>query len=281
LEISVADVTVNYPNKGTVTVNANVDGKYNISVNNVKYEVTVAGGVGTFNVNEQLNPGTYEIAWNVPASVNYTGATGDAVYKVLRAEPDFSISGAAEIEYGDKNTIIPSINSDATGTIEYYIGEEKVGEGTVSQGFETDVLDVGTYTIVAKYLGDTNYENATAEFVFKVLPTDVSVTVANVEVIYPNTGTVTVTAPVSGTYTVTINGKEYEVAVGAGGTGSKEIPDVFGVGDYAIGVTADLGDNYNPVNIPNAAIYSVSKAQSTIAVIYDNETKTFNVTLDG
>ena len=121
LEISVADVTVNYPNKGNVKVNANVDGKYTIKVNNKAYEVTIVDGQGNFDVTEELAAGTYAITWDIDESENYTAASGSAVYKVLHAQPDFSISGAAEIDYNTTNTITPSINSDATGTISYSI----------------------------------------------------------------------------------------------------------------------------------------------------------------
>ncbi len=82
LDINVADVTVNYPNKGIVEVKANVDGKYNITVNDKDYEVTVVDGVGTFDVTEELAVGEYDIEWDIAESENYTAASGSALYKV-------------------------------------------------------------------------------------------------------------------------------------------------------------------------------------------------------
>ena len=279
LEITVEDVTVTYPNKGTVTVKANVDGKYTIKVKDTDYEVNVIGGTGTFDVSEVLTAGTYAIAWDVAESENYTGATGSANYIVENTAPDFSISGTEEINYGQTNTITPTINSDATGTVSYKINGADAGSADVKEGFVTEALPAGHYTVVANYSGDTNYGEAIAEFEFDVLPIDVEVTVENVEVVYPNTGTVTVTASVPGTYTVTINRKDYEVTVGEEGTGSVAVTDVFDVGKYDISVTADLGDNYKPVSIGSAGTYTVTKAQSAMAITYADGT--FTVTLDG
>ena len=71
LEFNVTNVTVNFPNNGTVNVTSNADGVYNVSVNNVVYEVTVANGKGSFEVQQELPVGEYVISWNIPEG-NYT-----------------------------------------------------------------------------------------------------------------------------------------------------------------------------------------------------------------
>ena len=266
LDITVPDVTVNYPNKGTVKVTANNDGEYTINVNGVPYSVTVLGGEGSFDVNEVLSVGNYEITWDIPASENYTGATGNANYIVLNAAPDFEISGEAVINYGQTNTITHTINDDAEGTIAYTINGTSAGSTNVGESFTTAVLNAGHYVLVATYSGDVNYGSVSKSLEFDVLPIDVIVTVENVEVYYPSTGTVYVTSTVPGTYVITINSKDYEVIVGEDGTGSKLIPDILEVGSYEISVSADLGINYNPVDIANAATYAVKKPATALEI---------------
>ena len=282
LEISVADVTVNYPNKGTVEVKANVDGKYNITVNDKDYEVTVVDGVGTFDVTEELAVGEYDIEWDIDESENYTAASGSAVYKVDKTAPDFAIDGDKTIDFGEANTITPSINEDAEGTITYTLNGKDVGTYGVSEDLELIDLDAGHYTVVASYSGDSNYASAKATFEFDVLPIDVIVTVETADVAYPNTGSVNLTASAPGTYTITINGKTYTAVITEEGqTVTVPITDVFAVGKYPVTVTAPAHDNYKAVEVEDAAIYTVTKAQAVMTITYDADADEFTVTLDG
>ncbi len=282
LEISVADVTVNYPNKGTVNVTANVDGKYNITVNDKDYEVTVVDGVGTFDVTEELAVGEYDIEWDIAESENYTAASGSATYKVDKTAPDFALDGDKTIDYGEANTITPSINEGAKGTITYTLNGDVVGTYGVADEVELIDLDAGHYTVVATYSGDSNYASAEASFEFDVLPIDVIVTVETADVAYPNTGSVNLTAYAPGTYTIKIGDKTYTAEITEEGQKvAVAIDDVFAVGKYPIAVTAPAHDNYKAVEVEDAAIYTVTKAQAKMTITYDAAADEFTVTLDG
>lgn len=283
LEISVADVTVNYPNKGTVEVKANVDGKYTIAVNDKDYlDVTVVDGVGTFDVTEELEVGEYDIEWDIAESENYTAASGSAVYKVDKTVPSFSISGEETIEYGEANLITPSINEDAEGTIAYTLNGETLGTYGVSDNVELPDLAAEHYTVVATYSGDSNYGSAEATFEFDVLPIDVIVAVETADVAYPNTGSLNFTASAPGTYTIIIGDKTYTAEITeAGQKVTVAVTDAFAVGKYPVAVTAPAHDNYNAVNVEDAAIYTVTKAQAVMTITYDAETDYFYVTLEG
>ena len=276
LNITIADVRSNYPTPGTVVVKSNIDGKYTIKVNGVDYEVTIIDGEGNFTVQEVLPVGTYDITWDIPESVNYTGATGSASYIVDKTAPEFSISGESEIDYGQTNTIVPTITEGTTGNITYSINNGPAVKKDVGESFTTDVLDAGHYTVVANYTGDANYGSVLATFEFDVLPIDVVVTVEDVEVTYPGIKNLTLTASAPGVYTVRVGTKEYEVTVAPNKVGEAVtvvVTDVFDVGTYNVSVIADdLGDNYNPVNIPKAASYTVNKPATEIEIIVSNFT---------
>ena len=282
LEINVADVTVNYPNKGTITVESNVDGKYTITVNDKDYEVTVVDGVGTFDVTVELPVAEYPITWDIAESQNYTATSGSAVYKVDKTVPSFSISGEETIEYGEANLITPSLNEDAEGTIAYTLNDDTVGTYGVSENVELPDLAAGHYTVVATYSGDSNYGSAEATFEFDVLPIDVIVAVETADVAYPNTGSLNFTASAPGTYTIIIGDKTYTAEITeAGQKVTVAVTDAFAVGKYPVAVTAPAHDNYNAVNIEDAAIYTVTKAQAVMTITYDAAADEFTVTLDG
>ena len=282
LEITVADVTVNYPNKGTITVESNVDGKYSISVNDKEYEVIVVDGVGTFDVTEELNVGTYDIEWDIAATENYTGATGSAVYKVDKTAPEFSLIGEEEYNYGDAIEIGISINDDASGYVSFTLDSEDAGTIDVKGILELKDLAAGHYTLVGTYPGDANYAEATAELEFDVLPIDVIVTVEDVEVAYPNAGSVSITASATGTYTIKIGDKTYTAEITeAGQTVTVDVDGGLDVGKYPISVSAPETENHTAVDIANAATYTVTKAASTMTVTYNAENETFTVTLEG
>ncbi|WP_407462203.1 Ig-like domain repeat protein [Methanobrevibacter sp.] len=282
LEISVADVTVNYPDKGTVEVKANVDGKYTITVNDKDYEVIVVDGVGTFDVTEELDVGTYDIEWDIEESENYTAATGSAVYKVDKTTPTFLLAGDEEYSYGDEIDITTILNSDASGYLTFTLNDEDAGTINVNGVLTLKDLDAGHYTLIGNFPGDTNYGPATATLEFDVLPIDVIVTVETTDVAYPNTGSVSLTASAPGTYTIKIGDKTYTAVITEEDeTVTVPVTDVFAVGKYPVTVTAPAHDNYKEVLVEDAAIYTVTKAQAVMTITYDAEADEFTVTLDG
>uniref|UniRef100_UPI00388D322C Ig-like domain repeat protein n=1 Tax=Methanobrevibacter sp. TaxID=66852 RepID=UPI00388D322C len=283
LVFTIEDVIAYYPNAGTVNVVANNDGEYTINVNNKPYTVTVENGKGTVtDVELGLEVGEYDITWSIPDSDNYIGTEGSAKYTVVPAAPEFSITGSPEINYGQTNTIVPTLTEGATGTITYTIdGTEfsvtkPVGEEVVIEG-----LDAGDYTVTATYSGDDNYGTVKAYFNFKVLPIDVVVSVASDEVYYPNTGSINLTASAPGTYTVLVGNKTYTAVVTEAGVPVVVEVEQLEVGKYEINVTADASTNYNKVETGAIGTYVVSKAQSAIEVTYDPATGKATVTLEG
>ena len=282
LTFEVVDAIAYYPDTGTINVAASADDTFTILVNGVEYSVTVENGKGSVKVNEVLDVGEYDITWNIPDGDNYIGTEGSAKYEVVPAAPDFSIIGSPEINYGQNNTIIPTITEGATGNITYAIGGHVIGQTAVGENFTVEGLDVGEYTIVATYSGDNNYGTVKANFTFKVLPIDVVVSVSSDEVYYPNTGSINLTASAPGEYTVLVGNKTYTATVTTPGeTVTIPVTDLFEVGKYDINVTAPASQNYNALDTGAIGTYVVSKAKSVIAVTYDNATGKITVTLEG
>jgi hypothetical protein len=114
------------------------------------------------------------------------------------------------------------------------------------------------------------------------LPIDVIVTVETTDVAYPNTGSLSFTASAPGTYTIIIGDKTYTAEITEEDqTVTVDVTDVFAVGKYPVAVTAPAHDNYKAVAVEDAAIYTVTKAQAVMTIIYDAEIDYFNVTLEG
>ncbi|WP_458404857.1 Ig-like domain repeat protein, partial [Methanobrevibacter sp.] len=116
----------------------------------------------------------------------------------------------------------------------------------VATEFGIEGLKAGEHTITARYNGDethTTKESTTTITVSKIV---VDVTVTADPVTYPNVATVVVNSNVPGTYTIRVGNKDYAVIVGDTGSGSVVI-DKLVPGTYDVDISANLGENYEPV----------------------------------
>ncbi|WP_407462760.1 beta strand repeat-containing protein, partial [Methanobrevibacter sp.] len=266
LTLSIVGAEVVYPETGKITLNSNVDGVYTIYVGEDDYEVRVSLGSGTVAI-PTMDVGNYTVTVNVAESENYTAASATGTYKVTKADVKFVIDGDNRITYGETNEIIPTLTDGATGNIVYYVDGAATGtEIAYPNTFTTAVLDAGTHTIRAEYLGDENYKGKNATFTFTIAKADVDVTVTGATVVYPIHANVTVTASAAGTYIITVNGKDYTVEITEDG-GSKLVNlDEIPVGVHYVAVTADETTNYKAISIDKAATVVVNKPQLNLTV---------------
>ena len=266
LTLSIVGDEVVYPESGKVTIESNVDGVYTVYVGETPYEARVSLGSGTFAV-PTLDVATYTISVNVAESENYTAASATGTYKVTKTDPKFSIEGDNRIAYGETNTIHPTLNDDARGTITYYIDSDTEGTEVSYDGTFTTpaTLDAGSHTIRAVYSGDTNYNSKEATFSFIIAQAEVDVTVVGDNVIYPNQATIAVTVNAANTYTITVNGKPYTRTIGKDETVEIEL-DTMDIGVYYVSVTAPATTNYKAVDIDKAATVIVNKPTLNLTV---------------
>ena len=266
LTLSIVGDEVVYPESGKVTIESNVDGVYTVYVGETPYEARVSLGSGTFAV-PTLDVATYTISVNVAESENYTAASATGTYKVTKTDPKFSIEGDNRIAYGETNTIHPTLNDDARGTITYYIDSDTEGTEVSYDGTFTTpaTLDAGSHTIRAVYSGDTNYNSKEATFSFTITQAEVDITVVGDNVIYPNQATIAVTVNAANTYTITVNGKPYTRTIGKDETVEIEL-DTMDIGVYYVSVTAPATTNYKAVDIDKAATVIVNKPTLNLTV---------------
>ena len=138
-------------------------------------------------------------------------------------------------------------------------------------------LGAGTHPITVVTLANEKY-NAAAydeDITVTINKGTSTVTSADVTVIYPDAGQVSITASVPGAYSVKVGNDVYTAnVVSAGGTATVDIP-TLAVGEYDISVSADLGNNYNPVETGVINTYTVSAGTIVVTgegatVLYPN-----------
>ena len=127
------------------------------------------------------------------------------------------------------------------------------GNGT----FAGDTLIVGSYNFTARWAGNDNYNNIKSEGVFKVNKIDSNITVNadDIKVGENATVTVNVSSDATGDVIITVDGKNYTVAI-VDGKAVKTIADLK-ANNYTVTVKYAGDNNYNPNQ--NTTKFTVSK----------------------
>ena len=144
-------------------------------------------------------------------------------------------------------------------------GKEYTVKVTGGKGIATgDKLAAGTYAFAAAWAGDDNYNIVTENGDFKVnkIDSSVAVNVNNIKVGEELTITVNVPSDATGDVTVSVDGKEYNVAI-ENGKAVKTIADLK-ANDYTVTVKYSGDNNYNAAVA--ASSFTVSKVDSTMDV---------------
>jgi YVTN family beta-propeller protein len=165
-------LTVTIQNTSRTYEAANPEFTYVVSgtlVNGDAYDSAITGVPVYSSTDTPLSPSgsTFPISVSGLDSANYTVVFLNGMLTIASASSQTSLTiDANSIVYGTPvkltATVVPS---GATGKVAFSSGQTVLGEGTVSGGVATleTVPPVGTYTITAMYLGDTNYGSSTSE----------------------------------------------------------------------------------------------------------------------
>ena len=274
INISAEDVNVTYPNSDFIRITTDVEGDYTVYLGNYHiFDTHLYAGENNLIVDPGIFAGEYEI--RVSANIDdYEELDNKLIgtYTVCQADVSLSISAnATAITYGDTVSLSYEIDPDTIleEDIIYYVDGVAIDGNVVP----AEQLTPGTHTVVARYAGDQNYKSAESNVLtITVNKAKADVTVTADPVSYPNNATVVVNSNVPGTYTIRVGNKDYAVVVGDTGSGSVVI-DQLAPGTYDIDLTADLGDNYEPVVQVPAGSLTVLKATPTIDVVADENLK--------
>ena len=270
---STMDVTVNdIVFGGDLIVDAvlpgDATGEVVITVNGVDYHVSIENGKATGTISG-LAAGDYPVTVKYVGDDKYTGVEVAENVNVAKAQPVLGVV-IADVDYGNGFVIeatLTGVNSAplSGNVIVTVAGKEYTVKVTDGKGIATGVkLAAGTYAFAAAWAGDDNYNIVTENGDFKVnkIDSSVAVNVNNIKVGEELTITVNVPSDATGDVTVSVDGKEYKVAIENG----KAVKTISGLkaDDYTVTVKYSGDNNYNAAVA--ASSFTVSKVDSTMDV---------------
>ena len=250
---------------GDLTVDAvlpdDATGEVVITVNGVDYYVAIENGKATGTIGG-LAAGDYTVTVKYAGDDKYTGVEVAENVNVAKAQPVLGVV-IADVDYGNGFVIeatLTGVNSaPLSGNVIVTVnGKEYAVKVTDGKGIATgDKLAAGTYAFAAAWAGDDNYNIVTENGDFKVnkIDSSVVVNVNNIKVGEELTITVNVPSDATGDVTVSVDGKEYNVAIENG----KAVKTISGLkaDDYTVTVKYAGDNNYNEATAD--AEFSVSK----------------------
>ena len=273
---STMDVTVNdIVFGGDLIVDAvlpgDATGEVVITVNGVDYHVSIENGKATGTISG-LAAGDYTVAIKYVGDDKYIGVEVAENVNVAKAQPVLGVV-IADVDYGNGFVIeatLTGVNgAPLSGNVIVTVaGKEYPVKVTDGKGIATgDKLAAGTYAFAAVWAGDDNYNIVTENGDFKVnkIDSSVAVNVNNIKVGEELTVTVNVPSDATGDVTVSVDGKEYNVAI-ENGKAVKTIADLK-ANDYTVTVKYSGDNNYNAAVA--ASSFTVSKVDSTMDVAVD------------
>lgn len=221
----------------------------------------VALVAGVASINEVLRAaGNHSVTVSYPGSANFAPSSGSlaAPITVAKSDSNLTLTLSPNGEFGAILTVSANATASGgtpTGTVSFYVGGQKVGDGILASGAATLVLPqlgVGTHIVSAAYGGDSNFNPDVADpksITISPAAVTASVTANPTSPVagQPTTfnvavRTVTGDAPVPGTATLNVGGVAYSVPLtnGAGALTLSAIP----AGSYAVSVNYAANGNY-------------------------------------
>ena len=288
---STMDVTVNdIVFGGDLIVDAvlpvDATGEVVITVNGVDYHVSIENGKATGTISG-LAAGDYTVAIKYVGDDKYIGVEVAENVNVAKAQPVLGVV-IADVDYGNGFVIeatLTGVNgAPLSGNVIVTVaGKEYTVKVTDGKGIATgDKLAAGTYAFAAAWAGDDNYNIVTENGDFKVnkIDSSVAVNVNNIKVGEELTITVNVPFDATGDVTVSVDGKEYNVAI-ENGKAVKTIADLK-ANVYTVTVKYSGDNNYNANQ--NTTEFTVSKISDynmniTVPEFKEGVNSTINVVL--
>ena len=268
--IDVAVDTIDFGEDAVISVKLADDatGEVVITVNGEDYTAAIENGVATVTVSD-LKADDYTVAVKYAGDNNYNGATGSAEFSVLKITPDMDVTVDGAV-FGEDLTVVAVLPADATGEVVITVNgkdysaviENGVASATVSG------INAGYYTVSVKYVGDNNYNAVDVTKGVNVAKADAALNVIINNVDYGNVFTVNAVltgvnnAPLDTNIIVTVNGKNYIVAI-VNGKGTFHA-DKLAAGSYNFNARFAGSNNYNEVS--DSGKFNVYKVDSAIDV---------------
>ena len=262
---------VDYGNVFTVNAvltgvnNAPLDTNIIVTVNGKNYIVAIVNGKGTFHA-DKLAAGSYNFNARFAGSNNYNEVSDSGKFNVYKVDSAIDVA-VSDINVGEDAVINVKLADDATGEVVITVNGEDY-TAAINNGVATVTvsdLKAGDYTVAVKYAGDNNYNAVVATSSFTVSKVDSTMDVTVDDIVFGEDLTVNAVLPAdaTGEVVITVNGKDYHVAIDNG----KAIKTIGGLaaGDYTVVVKYAGDDKYSGVEV--TGVVNVAKAQPVLGVV--------------
>ena len=268
IDVAVSDIKVGEDAVISVKLASDATGEVVITVNGEDYTAAIENGVASVTVSN-LKAGDYTVTVKYTGDNNYNEATGSAEFSVLKITPEMDVT-VEDIVFGEDLIVNAVLPVDATGEVvitvngvDYHVAIEN-GEATVT----VSGLEAGDYTVAVKYAGDDNYNAAEVTKGVNVAKANPALNVIIDSVDYGNVFTINAVltgvnnAPLDTNIIVTVNGKNYIVAIVNGKCTFHA--DKLAAGSYNFNARFAGSNNYNEVS--DSGKFNVYKVDSAIGI---------------
>ena len=248
--------------------NAPLTGNVLVAVNSKLYVVNVINGKGTL-TGDKLAANTYGFAAAWAGNNNYAGVNENGDFKVNKVDSVIDVA-VSDINVGEDAVITVKLANDATGEVVITVNGEDY-TAAIENGVATVTvsdLKADDYTVAVKYAGDNNYNGATGSAEFSVLKitSDMDVTVNNIVFGEDLIVDAVLPADATGEVVITVNGKDYHVAIDNGE--AVQVVKDLAAGYYTIVAKYDGDNNYNAADVTKGV--NIAKADAALNVIINN-----------
>ncbi|MBQ9026910.1 MAG: Ig-like domain repeat protein, partial [Methanobrevibacter sp.] len=228
-----------YGSNSSIFIYSPVDGEYSIKVNDSPYSIIVKDGVG--NISLKLAANNYKVTVLSLNNSNYTFNEVSDEFKVISSsDSGFTITpNDTSIDY---NTSVDLITSGEEGKVEFWENGILLDTKNVGDALTLSNLKAGKHTIVAKYLGNSNYTSVTAIAYVNVLKSKSMIIVSNESVNYPESKSISITVNTTGYYNVSVGSNSSIVYIA--GTNYNYDVGKLNPGNYSVKVSFKGNENF-------------------------------------
>ena len=269
LTVGALNITVGDLEIITVTGPKDATGLITLTLNGIDYILPIYNGEAKFYF-QDLTADEYEVSASYSGDNHYVAAENSTVFKVDKVLANLKIN-IEDITFGENGLVIITLPSDIDGSVVTVNVNGKVYPVTVENGFAKlplRELNAGDYTISAVFAGNDKYLPGVSNALLTVSKADPALNVFISDVDYGGIFNINVALTgvdaigLNGNVIVTVNNKDYTVAVTDGKGNATGVKLAAGTYDFTAKFAGS--DNYNDVS--DSGNFKVNKVDSAIYV---------------
>ena len=269
LTVGALNITVGDLEIITVTGPKDATGLITLTLNGIDYILPIYNGEAKFYF-QDLTADEYEVSASYSGDNHYVAAENSTVFKVDKVLANLKIN-VEDITFGENGLVIITLPSDIDGSVVTVNVNGKVYPVTVENGFAKlplRELNAGDYTISAVFVGNDKYLPGVSNALLTVSKADPALNVFISDVDYGGIFNINVALTgvdaigLNGNVIVTVNNKDYTVAVTDGKGNATGVKLAAGTYDFTAKFAGS--DNYNDVS--DSGNFKVNKVDSAIYV---------------